>query len=109
MSHRLPGQDSVRPPPDSSEDGGGPSRGAGSCEEKNRHHWQRKEEGTVVRAMFPVGEADSVGVSGSDDVLCSRCGGEEEDAVVPTYSPATYQPTRSEYLGHCVTHYPFRV
>ena len=73
MSHRLPGQDSVRPPPDSPGDGGGPTRGARSCGEKNRRHCERKEEKTVVRAVFPVGEADNVGESGSDDVLCSPC------------------------------------
>ena len=33
---------------------------------------------------------------------------EEEQAEVPATLPNVYQPTRSEYLDHCVTHYPFR-
>ena len=33
---------------------------------------------------------------------------EEEQADVPATLPNVYQPTRSEYLDHCVTHYPFR-
>ena len=34
---------------------------------------------------------------------------EEEQAKVPPCLPPVYQPTRSEYLDHCITHYPFRV
>ena len=34
---------------------------------------------------------------------------EEEQAQVPASLPNVYQPTRSEYPDHCVTHYPFRV
>ena len=34
---------------------------------------------------------------------------EEEEADVPLCLPAQYhQPSRSEFLDHCVTHYPFR-
>ena len=33
---------------------------------------------------------------------------EEEQAEMPLVLPSVYQPTRSEYLDHCVTHYPFR-
>ena len=60
------------------------------------------------RPVFPVGEVggeDELG--GDDDLLCSPCEGEEE-AAVPKCLPAVYQPTHSEYLDHCVTHYPFR-
>ena len=60
--------------------------------------------------VFPVDEADGDGekqIEG-DDVLCSPCEGEEEQAVVPASLPTVYQPTHSEYLDHCVTHYPFR-
>ena len=34
---------------------------------------------------------------------------EEEQAEMPLCLPSVSQPTRSEYLDHCVTHYPFRV
>ena len=33
---------------------------------------------------------------------------EQEPAEMPLVLPNVYQPTRSEYLDHCVTHYPFR-
>ena len=33
---------------------------------------------------------------------------EQEPAEMPLVLPSVYQPTRSEYLDHCVTHYPFR-
>ena len=33
---------------------------------------------------------------------------EQEPAEMPLVLPQVYQPTRSEYLDHCVTHYPFR-
>ena len=68
----------------------------------------RREE---VEAVFPVGEIegkDQVPV-GDDDFLCAPCDeGDEEQAAVPATLPAVYQPTHSEYLDHCVTHYPFR-
>ena len=34
---------------------------------------------------------------------------EEEQAEMPLCLPSVSQPTRSEYLDHCVSHYPFRV
>ena len=33
---------------------------------------------------------------------------EEEQAEVPSSLPNVYQPTQSEYLDHCVTHFPYR-
>ena len=33
---------------------------------------------------------------------------EEEQAATPANLPDVYQPTRSEYLDHCTTHYPYR-
>ena len=33
---------------------------------------------------------------------------EQEQAEMPLVLPQVYQPTRSEYLDHCVSHYPFR-
>ena len=55
-------------------------------------------------------------VMNNEDLVCSPCNpedqidaiDEEEQAVVPQSLPSVYQPTRSEYLDHCVTHYPFR-
>ena len=58
--------------------------------------------------VFPVGEVDGEGKQIEDDVLCAPCEGEEEEAIVPASLPTMYQPTHSEYLDHCVTHYPFR-
>ena len=60
----------------------------------------------VAEAVFPVGEIETEGMY--DDVLCAPCEGEEEQAAVPASLPTVYQPTHSEYLDHCVTHYPFR-
>ena len=33
---------------------------------------------------------------------------EEEQVVCPPCLPDVYQPTQSEYLDHCVTHFPYR-
>ena len=33
---------------------------------------------------------------------------EKEEAEVPLCLPAQYQLSHPEFLGHCVTHYPFR-
>ena len=60
----------------------------------------------AAEAVFPVGEIDGEGEgSKDDDLLCAPCG-DEEEALVPAILPAVYQPTHSEYLDHCVTHYP---
>ena len=62
----------------------------------------------AAEAVFPVGEIDGEGEGlKDDDLLCAPCG-DEEEALVPAILPAVYQPTHSEYLDHCVTHYPFR-
>ena len=65
----------------------------------------------VPEAVFPVGEIDGEGgelvADDGDDLLCIPCE-EEEQAANPGVLPAVYQPTHSEYLDHCVTHYPFR-
>ena len=64
-----------------------------------------------AEAVFPVGETDGGGGArvDDDDLLCAPCDeGDEEQAAVPAILPAVYQPTHSEYLDHCVTHYPFR-
>ena len=63
----------------------------------------------LERPVFPVREVGAVAAEGEDvaDELCAPCE-EEEQAETPLCPPSVYQPTRSEYLDHCVTHYPFR-
>ena len=85
--------------------GGGPGveSGGGRCEDVSRGVVEQS-----CRPVFPVegieGEdADKDGV----EISCIPCG-EEEQAEMPLCLPSVYQPTRSEYLDHCVTHYPFR-
>ena len=56
--------------------------------------------------VFPVGD-DGKGEEIGDDMLYAPCD-DEEEALVPACLPTVYQPTHSEYLDHCVTHYPFR-
>ena len=62
------------------------------------------------QSVFPV-QADGEAVDGDnvadDSELCAPCD-EEEQAEMPLCLPSVYQPTRSEYMDHCVTHYPFR-
>ena len=68
-------------------------------------------KGSWARPVFPV---DGIG-DDDDGLLCRPCedeivadNEEGEQAAVPNCLPSVYQPTRSEYLDHCVTHYPFR-
>ena len=62
-----------------------------------------------ARAVFPVGEnGEGNEELLGEDLLCSPCEGEEEQAETPLCLPQVYQPTHSEYLDHCVTHYPYR-
>ena len=62
-----------------------------------------------ARAVFPVGEnGEGNEELLGEDLLCSPCEGEEEQAEMPLCLPQVYQPTHSEYLDHCVTHYPYR-
>ena len=58
------------------------------------------------RPVLPVGETGE-GVLSGEELTCVPCG-EEEQAQQVGVLPSVYQPTRSEYLDHCVTHYPFR-
>ena len=62
------------------------------------------DNGCRDEPVFPV---DGDGKGDEDDTLCAPCG-DEEEAIVPACLPTVYQPTHSEYLDHCVTHYPFR-
>ena len=61
----------------------------------------------VVRPVFPMQETDGAADGAFEDMLCIPCE-EEEQAEMPLCLPSVYQPTRSEYMDHCVTHYPFR-
>ena len=54
--------------------------------------------------VFPVGEMD--GQINTHE--CQATAEEEEQAACPPCLPSPYQPTRIEYLEHCVTHFPFR-
>ena len=65
-----------------------------------------RSSGAVVRPVFPMQEAEGAAIDESD-LLCIPCE-EEEQAEMPLCLPSVYQPTRSEYMDHCVTHYPFR-
>ena len=57
-----------------------------------------------MAGVFPVGELE-----GQDNTKELEAAVEEEEQVVcPPCLPSPYQPTRSEYLEHCVTHFPFR-
>lgn len=63
-----------------------------------------------MRPMFPVQDVAENVEAGTDEfdlTICAPCD-DEEQAEMPLCLPAVYQPTRSEYLDHCVTHYPFR-
>ena len=91
--------------------GDGPSVEAGREE---RVIDERRELNCIpcdVRPMFPVGEASGAIGNGNDgtfdDELCAPCE-EEEQAEMPLCLPAVYQPAHSEFLDHCVTHYPYR-
>ena len=57
--------------------------------------------GSQVRVLAVEGEGEQLG----DAVVASE---EEEQAEMPLCLPTVYQPTLSEYLDHCVTHYPYR-
>ena len=54
--------------------------------------------------VFPVGEFE--GANNAQELEATV--EEEEQVVCPPCLPSPYQPTRSEYLEHCVTHFPFR-
>ena len=98
-----PATHSVRPPNNSNEVGGGPDATVGK--EGIDGIGSRSCDGEV-RPVFPM-EADGTAAENDDDFLCIPCE-EEEQAEMPLCLPSVYQPTRSEYMDHCVTHYPFR-
>ena len=60
-----------------------------------------------ARPMFPVVGVNA-DIDGNADNQLELEAREEEQAEMPLCLPSVYQPTRSEYLDHCVTHYPFR-
>lgn len=98
---------SVRPPLPrfTSECGGGLGEKVGAKVE----YGNQMRDLTCASAVFPVRESDEPGnveEPVGDEHL--EAIDEEEDAVCGPCLPTPYQPTRSEYLDHCVTHYPFR-
>ena len=56
--------------------------------------------GKTMVAVFPV--------EGDSNVEELEAAAEQEYFVCPPCLPTPYQPTRSEYLDHCTTHFPFR-
>ena len=97
---------SVRPPSIPSEQEGGPD--AAVAERRGRGGECHQMVNQRSEPVFPVGKADDVEeVAKGDELTCTPCG-EEEQADVPSCLPSVYQPTRSEYLDHCVSHFPFR-
>ena len=59
------------------------------------------------RPVFPVADdGREEPVFGAPEEMVAH--DEQEDVKTPPCLPSVYQPTRSEYLDHCITHYPFR-
>ena len=113
IGNRKPDQHSVRPPSESFEDRGGPcAKVVGEKKVKLADH--RGSVSSDPRPVFPVGEDDGKDEQREDGPICAPCDMEqivaddEEQAPYPNHLPSVYRPTRSEYLDHCVTHYPFR-
>ena len=88
--------DSVRPL-NNSVCGSGPSTAA---EDGKGIKVERAHE-SQLKAVHPVEDGD-------ERAEQLEAVDEEEDATCPPCLPTPYQPTRSEYLDHCVTHYLFR-
>jgi hypothetical protein len=96
MSVRKPDRNSIRPHVHSSECGG---LGVEVGDEVQAETTQEKaalslEDETPVKVEVDSEESEAID--------------EEEEADVPLCLPAQYQLSRSEFLDHCVTHYPFR-
>ena len=95
----------VRPPSIPSEPEGGPD--AAAAEWRGRGDKCHQSCAQQPGPVFPVGKADDVEeVAENDELICAPCG-EEEQADVSSCLPSVYQPTRSEYLDHCVSHFRF--
>ena len=88
-------------------DGPGAEAGRCGCERRCR-------EGLCAnysRPVLPVAEAVdddelNIGDQSADELNAPL--DEEEQAEMPLCLPSVYQPTRSEYMDHCTTHYPYR-
>ena len=78
---------------------------AGAGEEVQRSKVECIQRGNEGDAVHPVAEAPDE--EPKDEEKIEALAEEEEAHVVPTL-PTPYQPSRSEYLDHCVTHYPYR-
>ena len=96
-------RDSVRPLTNSNRVGDGPSVQAdrGRCARRGRGLCE-----AYSRPVFPVAEIGNEEEFVKPDEMIAH--DEEEPAQMPLVLPSVYQPTRSEYMDHCVTHYPFR-
>ena len=96
-------RDSVRPLTNSNRVGDGPSVQAdrGRCEKRGRGLCE-----AYSKPVFPVAEIGNEDEFVKPDEMIAH--DEEEPAQMPLVLPSVYQPTRSEYMDHCVTHYPFR-
>ena len=57
----------------------------------------------LLADVFPLGEAKED--SNIEEFVSAQ---EDEGAAAPQSLPTPYQPTRSEYLDHCVSHFPYR-
>ena len=96
MSVGKPDRNSIRPQVHSSEcSGPGVEVGYGVQAETQEKAVLSFEDEAPVKAQVDDDEVEAINE-------------EEEEADVPLCLPAQYQPSRSEFLDHCVTHYPFR-
>ena len=103
MSSKRSVQHSVRPLSESMK-GGGPGA---AVDREGREEKCHQEGIQQPEPVLPVAEAGGVDGPVEDELYCGPCD-DEEQADVPSCLPSVYQPTRSEFLDHCVTHYPFR-
>ena len=100
-------QNSIRPPKISTDGGPGvvaEKKGYVKCGDE-----LRQDKLPEPRAVFPVQGIDGVGEVNEDELICMPRDDDEEQATAPGLLPSVYQPTRSEFLDHCISHYPFRI
>ena len=108
-----PANNSVRPSIKNLDVGGDPDAKVG----REKHEEGICPEASCTpcesRPVFPVAEviAEAGGASGSEEKPWDELHAvaeEDKQAEMPLCLPFVYQPTRSEYMDHCVTHFPFR-
>ena len=108
MSDRRTARDSIRPPLASLQEVSGLDTAGVEVEKRRRPEFEVVEEAQVAeRAKVDEVSAEVLGVGADDgDELVAT--EEEEPAERLASLPCPYQPTRSEFLSHCVTHYPYQ-